>query len=90
MPEAQKPSIGRVVHYVLAPHDLPADKQHCVGEERPAVIVRVWGNDEHSGVNLQVFVDGGNDGFKDGTYWKTSVLPSSGPVPGCWHWPERS
>ena len=49
MPGEQKPSIGRVVHYVL-----PADARYP-GEHRPALIVKVW-ND--SSVNLQVFVDG--------------------------------
>jgi len=92
----QKPTIGRIVHYVLAN-----------GEHRPAIIVRVWpgeyGNDEvKDGINVQVFLDGGNDtdaalgmGYttmderERGTAWRTSVRYSGESVPGSWHWPER-
>lgn len=93
----QKPSIGRIVHYVLAASDevLP----QAVGEHRPAVIVRVWpgefGDAEcPDGINAQVFLDGTNDvETNDGSIavamWTTSVPYSSEPKPGTWHWPER-
>ena len=85
MPE-QVPSIGRLVHYVL--EDGPSKGQH-----RPALIVRVWGDptNPESYVNLQVFVDGTNDGpYANGMAWRTSVQPdhSATPQPHTWHWPE--
>lgn len=108
MPEAQKPTIGRIVHYVLTAeqaeqinqrrcamtHDpsWPSGAQAHVGnhasagDELPLVITCVWpdeGGEGVDGVNGQVLLDG-NDQL-----WITSALPSSGPVPGCWHWPER-
>lgn len=43
--------IGRIVHYVLEDGD-------NAGEERPAIVVRVWNDDC---VQLQVFTDGSND-----------------------------
>ena len=92
------PTVGRVVHFVL-----PG------GEHRPAFIVKVWpgefGNDEvKDGVNLQVFIDGTNDGHvggdctleegQKGMVWRTSVRYAATPggtglPPGTWHWPER-
>lgn len=81
--EAPKPSLGRMVHYVL--------KDGCpnAGDHRPAIIVRVWPDT----VNLQVFFDGdGTPHLNDGqlnTLWKCSVPYSAEPKPGTWHWPER-
>lgn len=79
----QIPSIGRVVHYVLeaGPHQ---------GEHRPALIVRVW---DHEMVNLQVFVDGSNDYYKNQgpeplTLWRTSKHLDHDCGVGTWHWPE--
>jgi len=74
------PSIGRTVHYVLSP-----------GQERPAVIVRVWDEKptEKSVVQLQVFTDGENDGLKN-VEWRTSVHQDNAKAPGTWHEPERA
>ncbi len=85
-PEPQKPSVGRIVHYVLP--DGPSK-----GEHRPAVIVKVWTNNPHLGVQLQVFTDGLNDGttYKTGLFWATSV-PYADPSenkPHSWHWCEK-
>lgn len=83
----QIPSIGRSVHYVLneGPHS---------GQHRPATIVRAWGDQPDSMVNLQVLTDSDADGhYNDAlppVLWKTSVhLDPSGEKPGTWHWPER-
>jgi hypothetical protein len=81
---SQKPSLGRIVHYVLpeGPH---------AGDHRPAIVVRVWGD---TCVNLQVFTDGDND-FNDSdptqnVLWVTSAtLDPEGKAPRSWHWPER-
>jgi len=78
MQEAQRPSVGRIVHYVLP--DGPS-----AGAHRPAIIVRVW---SAQCVQLQVFTDGSNDGpgYKSGLVWRTSVL--LGLDENTWHWPE--
>ena len=95
--EPQIPTIGRTVHYVLKAEDLPEGKKHNAGQERPAVITRTWHQDEAHGlttdcVQLTVFLDGANDTLTDKDsplLVKSSVEGSSGPVDGCWHWPER-
>jgi hypothetical protein len=57
---------------------------------RPAVIVEV--QDAASGlVNLQVFVDGANDGYSPnttGTLWRPSCPYSASLSPGKWSWPQ--
>ena len=93
----QCPSPGRIVHYMLP------DEFKYAGEHRPAMIVKVWGSPPHNPfpVQLQVFMDGSNDVYKnelgtimnmvDGhpnTMWKTSVPYSEEPKPGTWHFPE--
>ena len=84
------PSVGRIVHFVL-----PALQQlrpHCEGDHRPAVIVRVWSeNDPDSAVQLQVFLDGRNDqeDFDGKLLWVTSSRHDEiEKLPGSWHWPE--
>lgn len=52
------------------------------GEAYPMIITQVWGQDENSAVNGQVFLDG-NDLF-----WAKSV--SVGEGPGTWSWPTRA
>ncbi len=79
------PTVGRIVHYTLTN-----------GQVRPAIVVHCWDSDEHNTyppgvVNVQVYVDGNNDGedrhaggpsgiFPDegraGLAWRTSVHPS--------------
>ena len=77
---------GRTVHYVM-------DTPLAAGESpkvRPATVVVV--NDAATGSsNLQVFVDGTNDGYGpgQGTVWKPSSVYSEGREPGTWHWPPR-
>lgn len=67
------PAIGLIVHYK------PDSTDTFLGE-RPAMIVRVWTGPDGSPaaiVQLQVFTDGSNDG------WKTSRV--QGHEPGQWH-----
>jgi hypothetical protein len=91
-----KPTVGRIVHYTLAPDDLDEKHQHQVGRIRPAVIVETHGNEKFgafqsgSAVNLQVFRDGSNDGPHGGMFWKTSVLFTEHQSDlGMWSWPPR-
>jgi hypothetical protein len=89
-----KPTIGRIVHYVLSESNTP--RADAVGASRPAIIVQDWGNGKAdaqeggSACNLQVFTDGSNDGLPDGMLWVTSACYSSTPRPGSWHWPPRA
>lgn len=71
------PTIGDRVHYVL-------NEGRSLGEHRPAIIVRVWGDREDSLVNLQVITDDINDKLPP-MVWKTSVKQSDDPTPGTWH-----
>ena len=70
----QKPSVGRVVHYV--PRD--ADPPHNNAEVLPAIITRVWSD---TCVNLRVL----NDEIYD--FWVTSATQGAGPRE--WTWPPR-
>lgn len=86
-----KPSIGRIVHYVVEkpaayqPKDGPRFRAHL-----PAIITAVWGD---TCVNLQVFTDGTNSHSNGtmGVVWETSrtMDETMDPQIGTWHWPER-
>jgi hypothetical protein len=94
-PVDQKPSIGRIVHYVIK-------EGRSAGCHRPAFIVNCFGPDVPH-VNLQVFLDYGNDDGSEfttldqitrQTYPLTGHVYSApydpeGKLPGSWHWPER-
>ncbi len=77
-----KPSVARIVHYVL-PN----------GAHRPAIITCVPLISEcPDQVNLQVFLDGGNDDVpaNQGTTWvRGARYDETGMVGNSWHWPER-
>jgi hypothetical protein len=94
-----KPSKGRIVHYVL-----PAEDEHWRhGPIRPAIIVEVI--DQPGGkafVNLQVFTDGENDRKSlqvlgqgmygqsvPGVLWRPRVSYSEDTIVDTWHWPPR-
>jgi hypothetical protein len=77
----QKPSVGRIVHYVGDDYD----GEMMTGKTRPAIIVHVNGD---TNVNLQVFTDGSNDGASN-TISKKSRVFSESPKPGHWSWPPR-
>lgn len=95
MSSDQKPSLGRVVHYVIA---LSHDGEPVV---QPAIVVACWPDS----VNLQVLLDGGNVNRSRfaapspyaptdaecavGLAWRTSVHHSDANAPGTWHWPPR-
>lgn len=93
----QIPTVGRIVHYVMS-------DGRSAGDHRPAIIVRVWGEEQVASgqlpesalgtVQLQVFTDGTNDesidtAYTSGIAWKTSVRHDELAGNGTWHWPER-
>lgn len=57
---------------------LHAGNEVYAGEKYPAMIVKTWGDEPTSAVNLQVFLDGTD------TYWATSV--SVGEKEGDYQW----
>ncbi len=89
---------GRIVHYVL-PHS-----EHCRsgGEHRPAIIVRVWREDEdiippeNGDADLQVFTDCAEDFYPPhaGYYGMFQMIAISfdndKKLPGTWHWIENA
>jgi hypothetical protein len=79
----QRPSVGRIVHYVMD----ELDSQYHPGAHRPAIIVNVWSDDC---VNLQVFADNVNDNdHGDPLLWVTSsARDDSGAEHRSWHFPE--
>lgn len=83
-----KASVGRILHYVYASHDLDSAHQDSVGKSRPAIVVQVFG-EEAKCANVQVFTDGANDGHPSGIIWKTSVSISEMPTEGMLYWPKR-
>ena len=69
--------IGEIVHYVM-----PSGPS--MGEHRPAIVVPEWSENT---VNLQVFIDGSNDGYPytRPCIWATSVRRSDLMENGTWH-----
>ena len=89
------PSAGRTVHYTMDRSDYRPGSPYLLPYEprvRPAVIVEV--QDAATGlVNLQVMVDGANDGYSPvicGTLWRPSCAYSPTPAPGKWSWPAMT
>lgn len=86
MDKSMRPTIGRILHYVLAPGDCRAANE---GQVRPCIVVRVWAGEPNC-YNVQVFTDGDNDWEgRGGTLWKASVRYSEDGEPGTIHWPPR-
>lgn len=80
-----KPTAGRIVHYVTLPSDTPAQPD-MLAFHRPAVVVDVYLDGR---VDLWVFVNGDIDG-KGAPVWRRGVdADPSGLLRGTWHWPER-
>lgn len=78
------PGPGRIVHYVLP------NTARLGGELRPAIIVRVF--PEGDVVNLDVFMDGDNDGdqHRDHAVMNVqSVAFNKDGTPGTWNWPPK-
>lgn len=75
-----KPTIGRIVHFVLSGAAVP-------GDHYAAVVTHVWSD---TCVNLFVFSKGAqaDDQYASGV--KTSVIQDESATIGySWHWPER-
>jgi len=73
--------VGDIVHFVMG-------SGPTMGEHRPAVVVQVWVD---SSVNLQVFLDGSNDGYPytRSAIWVQNVMQSDNKEPGTWHFIEE-
>jgi hypothetical protein len=80
--EEQRPSAGRIVHYVLI------EGTHK-GEHRPAIVVRCEDPDSRK-VDLQVFHMGVQDDITANPLIVFGVkYQPEGTDPRSWHWPER-
>lgn len=75
-----KPSIGRIVHYVLP------NSHNNKGEIRPAVIVRIRSD---TCVSLCVFLDKSNDHILNDQDMSSVTLDPEGKQPRSWNWPPR-
>lgn len=75
----QKPTPGRIVHYILPDGD-------NTGEVRPALVVTAKGDT----CTLEVFADRANDGpaYEAGNVQRADV--EQGKEPGNWCWPPAA
>lgn len=79
----QKPSMGRIVHYVMT-HQRGSGQPF---EECPAIITRVWSD---TCVNLHLLRDHDQSHHDQQQGDKpTSVMFDEAGAPRSWHWPER-
>lgn len=85
---AVEPTVGRIVHYQLSPHDVAEISDHRVrksiggapvdvGQVVPAIIVSI----QDRGVNLRCILDGYD------FFWALKRL--EGDTAGTWSWPPR-
>lgn len=80
---SQKPSIGRIIHYVLK-------EGNSAGQHRPGIIVNVFGDPR---INARIFLDGSNDKgneFREnmeGHVFSCPHDPEAKQI-GTWHFPE--
>jgi hypothetical protein len=76
----QKPSIGRIVHFILNDYITAGfiTNGQVQGERVAAIVTRVWSD---TCVNLRLILDG------DAVPLVTSVV--QGTEPGQWEWPAR-
>jgi hypothetical protein len=79
----QKPTIGRIVGYVLP------EGHRRAGQVVPAIITRTWGESEYPAVQLTPFVDVSNDEPVNPTSC-SSVVYDETLKPRTWHWLPRA
>ena len=85
---AQKPSIGRIVHYVSYGTPGGEYRKEC----RPAVVTEVNGNavDPSTGAEVDNYVVGLCVLNPTGQFFNRGVVQmENGRDGGTWHWPER-
>lgn len=73
-----KPSIGRIVHFIVTPGENPV----------AAIVTAVWSD---VCVNLRIFQDGSNTQPTQFSEWVTSASFDDSAVPQVrtWHWPPK-
>jgi hypothetical protein len=87
-----KPTVGRIVHFVAAPVASFVNQNGTPAPCRPGIVVQVWPS-ENGMANLQVFNDGSNDrGYTapEGPLqsWRTSIVFDAEAKANTWHWPQ--
>lgn len=76
MQQTQKPSIGRIVHYIgISPMDLDR-KMHCA-----AIVTEI---EDDGTLALEVFYPG-----LGSVPYGSIAEDATATKPGTWHWPER-
>lgn len=86
--EQQKPSVGRIVHYVQRVDELRNRELTHTTECRAAIITAINGNPEKLGrcsVDLAVFAPMHHSSL-GGVYYQNAA----DQIGNTWHWPERA
>lgn len=89
----QKPSVGRIVHYVIGVPIASNPFKPTTPSVRPAIVVKL--NDEGT-VNLSIFTDASDAvQFNDPALFMPVICRSYVPHDpekrsGTWHWPPRT
>lgn len=76
MSEEQKPSCGRILHYVA--FGTPGG-EYKPGQCRPCIVTEVNGDGTIKATIFQT----------EGTFTKQALCHDEEKKPGTWHWPER-
>ncbi len=82
MSTQKTPTVGRIVMYAAEAGTPEANNHSSSPAIVPAIVVRTWGEDYGSAINLKIFTDGPTD------TWRTSVRYDENKAPNTWHWPE--
>jgi hypothetical protein len=81
----QKPSIGRIVHYVRGVNTAYG-VEAATGVHDPAIVTSI---NDNGTLNLVTFSDS-SSGDKYPVWWREEVAEDqTGANPNSWHWPEQ-
>ena len=82
-----KPSVGRIVHYIMTPDWIGHDG-HCMA----AIVTGIPSPADPHAVNLHVHIDDSGAVYLGGggpVHFVKAVPHDEAKSPGTWHWPER-